>query len=112
MKFSVIGSKLRIDIISIRNLEPIVENFTGSNGIPYCHKYFIGYTTHGVGEESIGIAGTSNEYIQREVGDIRWCSIEDALKRIRPENPEKRDVLLRIDAILKHYCPLQIGDGT
>jgi len=97
------------DIISIRNLDPITENFTGSNGIPYCHKYFIGYTTHGIGEEPIIVAGNSNEYIQKEVGDIRWCSIQDALALIRPENPEKRDVLLRVNSLIKNYCPLQLG---
>jgi 8-oxo-dGTP pyrophosphatase MutT (NUDIX family) len=99
------------DILSIRNLEPIVENFTGSNGIPYCHKYFIGYANHGVGEEAVVTASSTNEHIQREVGDIRWCGFEEAMKLIRPENPEKRNVLLRVDTILKQYCPLQIGNG-
>lgn len=100
---------LEKEIIPIRNLEPITETFVGSNGIAYCHKYFIGYALHGVGEEKISVASTTNEYIQSEVGDIRWCPIEEALKRIRPENPEKRDVLLRVDAILKQFCPLQLG---
>lgn len=97
------------DIIPIRNLEPIVENFTGSNGIPYCHKYFIGYALHGIGEEPVAEASSTNEHIQREVGDIRWCVFNDAMNLIREENPEKRNVLLRVDTLLKHYCPLQIG---
>jgi 8-oxo-dGTP pyrophosphatase MutT (NUDIX family) len=100
------------DIVHIRNMEPITENFTGSNGIPYCHKYFIGYTFHGVGEDNVLSVVNTNEHIQREVGDIRWCSVEDALKLIRPENPEKRDVLLRVDSLLKVYCPLQLGPIT
>lgn len=97
------------DIIPIRNMDPIVENFTGSNGIPYCHKYFIGYAMHGVGEEAVSLASEKNEHIQREVGDIRWCTFDDAMKLIRPDNPEKRNVLLRVNNILKEYCPLQIG---
>jgi 8-oxo-dGTP pyrophosphatase MutT (NUDIX family) len=97
------------DIISIRNLEPIVENFTGSNGIPYCHKYFIGYTRHGVGEQAVAAASSTNEHIQREVGDIRWCNFDSAVKLIRPENPEKRNLLLRVQTILKQYCALQVG---
>ena len=100
---------LEKDIIPIRNMGPIVENFTGSNGIPYCHKYFIGYTLHGVGEEEVNSASRTNEHIQREVGDIRWCTFDDAMKLIRPDNPEKRNVLLRVNNILKEYCPLQIG---
>jgi 8-oxo-dGTP pyrophosphatase MutT (NUDIX family) len=97
------------DIVMIRNMDPITESFTGSNGIPYCHKYFIGYVLRGVGEESVSDAAITNEHIQREVGDMRWCSIDAALALIRPENPEKRDVLLRIDTILTQYCPLQLG---
>jgi 8-oxo-dGTP pyrophosphatase MutT (NUDIX family) len=94
------------DITIVRNLEPITENFTGSNGVPYTHKYFIAYALHGVGEETVPVAGTNNEHIQREVGDIQWCNIHKALELIRPENPEKRDVLLRVHTILKHYCPI------
>ena len=97
------------DMTLIRNMEPITETFTGSNGIPYCHKYFIGYTQHGVGEETVAAAGETNEHIQREVGDIRWCNIHDALTLIRPENQEKRDILLRVDTLLKQYCPLILG---
>jgi 8-oxo-dGTP pyrophosphatase MutT (NUDIX family) len=97
------------EITTIHNMEPISEMFTGSNGVQYCHKYFIAYTTHGVGEENIHTAAKTNEHIQREVGDIRWCSFDDAMTLIRKENPEKRDILLRVDKILKIACPLQIG---
>ena len=97
------------EIISIRNMDPITENFVGSNGVAYCHKYFIAFALHGVGEEKVVTASTTNEHIQSEVGDIRWFTLDDALKRIRPENPEKRDVLLRVDSILKNFCPLQLG---
>jgi 8-oxo-dGTP pyrophosphatase MutT (NUDIX family) len=93
----------------IQNMEPISETFTGSNGIQYCHKYFIAHTLHGVGEETIEVAGKKNEHIQREVGDMRWCSFDEALSLIRKENPEKRELLLRVDKILKTACPLQLG---
>ena len=96
-------------IITIDNIEPITEVFTGSNGIQYCHKYFIGYTLHGVGEEGVEKASATNEHIKREVGDIRWCSFEEALSLIRTENPEKRGVLLRVNALLKSFCALQTG---
>jgi 8-oxo-dGTP pyrophosphatase MutT (NUDIX family) len=96
-------------IICIDNMEPITEIFTGSNGIQYCHKYYIAYTCHGIGEESVESAAKTNEHIKREVGDIRWCSFDQAISLIRKENPEKRDVLLRVDTILKKYCPLQMS---
>jgi 8-oxo-dGTP pyrophosphatase MutT (NUDIX family) len=96
-------------IVPVQNMEPITEIFTGSNGIEYCHKYFIAYTLHGIGEESVAVASETNQHIQHEVGDIRWCSLEKALSLIRKDDPQKRDVLLRIDAVLKGFCPLQLG---
>jgi 8-oxo-dGTP pyrophosphatase MutT (NUDIX family) len=96
-------------IVIINNMDPITEIFTGSNNIQYCHKYYIGYTVHGIGEETVEAASKTNEHIKREVGDIRWCSLDAALSLIRKENPEKRDVLLRVDKILKKFCPLQLG---
>ena len=98
-------------ICTIDNMDPITEEFTGSNGIEYCHKYYLAYTTHGVGEESVEVAAKTNEHIKREVGDIRWCSFEEAMSLIRKENPEKREVLLRVDTILKKFCPLQLGSS-
>ena len=96
-------------IIPVQNIEPITELFTGSNGVEYCHKYFIACTLHGVGEESVASASATNEHIQHEVGDSRWCSLDEALSLIRKDDAQKRDVLLRIDAVLKGFCPLQLG---
>lgn len=96
-------------IVVIENMDPVTEVFTGSNGVQYCHKYYMGYTCHGIGEEGVDAAAKTNEHIKREVGDIRWCSFDDAVALIREENPEKRDVLLRVDKILKGFCPLQLG---
>lgn len=95
-------------IITIDNMDPVTEEFTGSNGIQYCHKYYIAYAPHGIGEETVEVAAKTNDHIKREVGDIRWCSFNDAVALIRPENPEKRQVLLRVDSILKRFCPLQL----
>lgn len=91
------------DLIPIRNLEPLREVFFGSNYIQYCHKYFVLYMPE---ERPIGVDPT-NEHMRREVGDIRWCSVEEALARIRPENVEKREILLRVSRLLRNYCPLK-----
>jgi len=95
-------------IVPIQNMEPITELFTGSNGIEYCHKYFIAHTVHGIGEESVATASLTNEHIQHEVGDIRWCNIDEALSLIRVDNSAKRNILLRVNNILKKFCPLQV----
>lgn len=96
------------DVIPIRNLEPIREVFFGSNHIQYCHKYFILY----VPDSDTPIQmDPANEHMRREVGDIRWCSLEDALALIRPENVEKRGVLLRVSGLLRNYCAF-LSRGT
>lgn len=91
------------DLVPIRNLEPFREVFFGSNHIQYCHKYFILYMPE---ERPIALDPT-NEHMRREVGDIRWCSVEEALRLIRPQNTEKREVLLRVARLLRSYCPLK-----
>ena len=97
------------ELILIRNMDPITESFVGSNGISYCHKYFIAYAPQGVGEESLDAASQANEHIKREVGDFKWLAIDKAVEKIRSTNTEKRAVLLRIHGLLKKYCPLCIG---
>jgi 8-oxo-dGTP pyrophosphatase MutT (NUDIX family) len=91
------------DLVPIKNLEPIRELFFGSNNIQYCHKYFVLYMP----EERPIALDPANEHMRREVGDIRWCSVEEGLRLIRPENTEKREVLNRVSRLLRNYCPLK-----
>lgn len=95
------------DVIPVKNMEAIRETFFGSNRIQYCHKYYILYVPPGVKEVAYD---PTNEHMKREIGDIRWCSLESALALIRHENVEKREVLLRVSRLLRNYCPFQIGD--
>jgi len=95
------------DIVPIRNMEPIRELFVGTNSIQYCHKYYLAYAPTGVGEESLDSAAAQNEHIKREVGRVQWLSYDDAMTQIRPDNIEKRQVLLRVHKLLQTYCPLR-----
>ena len=97
------------DVYPIRNMDPIVEIFHGTNNIQYSHKYYIVYTPAGIGEETVEIAAENNKHIKREVRQIRWFSYEDAITHIRPEHVEKRDLLLRVNKILQTYCPLALN---
>lgn len=99
---------LERDIVPIRNMEPIQEIFNGTNHIRYSHKYYIAYAPAGVGEETVALAAEKNSHIKREVGCIRWFSLDDAIKHIRPENEEKRQVLLRVHGLLQQFCPLAL----
>jgi 8-oxo-dGTP pyrophosphatase MutT (NUDIX family) len=91
----------------VENLEPIQESFFGSNHIHYCHKYRIVYV-----QESIVVSfENANEHMRREIGNLGWFTLEDALQKIRPENIEKKEVLLRAAMLLRNFCPLVLGAG-
>jgi hypothetical protein len=52
---------------------------------------------------------STNKIMSREIGDIRWCSLEVGSKLIRSDNVEKREMLLRVARLLRNYCPFQNG---
>lgn len=85
----------------IKNIEPLVESFYGDNGVNYCHKYLLAQMHPSVEFANID----SNPHMVREIGDIQWFSIDEALAHIRSENVEKRAVLLHVSGILRSYCP-------
>ena len=92
------------DVVAIQNIEPLIESFFGSNHVNYCHKYFIVWVP-----PSINIKFNSeNDHMRREIGDIQWLSLDQALARIRPENIEKKEVLLRAASLFRNLCPFPI----
>jgi 8-oxo-dGTP pyrophosphatase MutT (NUDIX family) len=71
--------------------EPLVEEYIGSNGICYRHRYWIAEAP-----ASLEVAMNPDNADQvREVSDVRWCSVDEAMELIRPYNQEKKAVLLR-----------------
>ena len=48
--------------------------------------------------------------MRREIGDIQWVSLEKGLSLIRPENIEKREVLLRAASLFRNLCPFPLGN--
>jgi 8-oxo-dGTP pyrophosphatase MutT (NUDIX family) len=91
------------DVLFVRNLEPISETFFGSNHIHYCHKYYIMFYNS---DKEVKY-DSSNSFMVQEIGDINWFTLEECLKKIRPENIEKKEVLLRASSMLRGYCPLR-----
>jgi 8-oxo-dGTP pyrophosphatase MutT (NUDIX family) len=92
------------DIIYIRNLEPISETFFGSNHIHYCHKYYL-FMYNSDKELKFD---KDNKFMTQEIGDLGWFSLEECMDKIRPENIEKKEVLLRASSLLRNYCPLRM----
>jgi 8-oxo-dGTP pyrophosphatase MutT (NUDIX family) len=96
---------LSSDIRIFENIEPIKESFFGSNNIHYRHVYFLAWVPRRV---NIGLK-PDNQTMMREVGNIKWFSIEDALHNIRSTNLEKREVLLRASSLLRNLSPIFVG---
>ncbi len=67
------------------------------------------YVPPGKGEQPFSAIHKENLHIRREIGDVRWCTVEEALQLIRPGNKEKKKVLLRASQLLTQFCPIRLG---
>ena len=92
----------RSEFTVIGNTHCISETFFGSNQVHYCHKYYLAVCP----PHTQVRWSSSNYYMTREIGAIEWCTLEEAIARIRPDNIEKREILLKAGKIMKNYCPI------
>jgi len=85
----------------MENILPVTEKFFGSNHVHYCHKYYIA-----VCYPDINVSmNYDNETMSKEIGDIKWLTHDQALAKIRPDNIEKREILLNVMKIMKNFLP-------
>jgi 8-oxo-dGTP pyrophosphatase MutT (NUDIX family) len=89
-----------IDII--QNMNPLEENFMGSNRVHYCHKYYIA-NCYATGELEVQ---KDNPHMAREIGNLQWFTLDEALSKIRPDNIEKREILLAVGRLMRNFCPV------
>ena len=85
------------DIRMIINIKPVQEVFTGSNYKSYKHKYFLGH---------IDNPKKPINFQKSEVSQLKWLSLEECLKVIRPYSFEKIEIIKKIDKILNKYSLL------
>ena len=86
----------------IKNMEPLEESFFGTNRVHYSHKYYLAICDN---DQDVSM-NMGNLHMSREIGDIVWFSLDEALTRIRTENVEKREILLRVESLLRNYMPV------
>ena len=96
----------RSDFTIIQNTYPISETFFGSNQVHYCHKYYIAICNKSIEVEM----NMDNPHMAREIGAIQWCSLDEASTKIRPDNVEKREILLKAGKIMRNFHPVQTND--
>lgn len=83
------------DINIIKNILAYEEIFTGSNLKSYKHKYYLGNLNKKTYDD--------NKYQKTEVSDMKWLSLEECLKHIRPYNKERIKIINNVDKILHKY---------
>ena len=97
---------LRQDFTVIQNTQPISETFFGSNQVHYCHKYYIAVCN----KSTEVVMNNNNPHMVREIGGIKWCSLDEAIVKIRPDNVEKREILLKAGKIMRNFYPVHTNE--
>ena len=87
----------RMSFEIIQNILPFEEIFTGSNYKSYKHKYYLAVNKLKVG---------NSNFQKSEVSDMKWMTLEETLKAIRPYGFEKIEIIKKIDKILNKYSLL------
>jgi len=75
--------------LSVLEGGPILEEYCGSNGISYRHRYWLAEAPSSL---EVRMDETNVDQ-RREISAVRWCSMEEAIALIRPYNKEKLVVL-------------------
>ena len=73
----------------LTNIEPIVENLIGTNGIKYRHIYYIGITYEDINPK----IEQSNVYQTEEIGGIGFFTYDESINLIRSYHINKKKIL-------------------
>lgn len=87
-------SKNKISII--QNILPYDEIFTGSNYKCYKHRYYVGFMNYSDTEKTVN-------FQKNEVSKCEWLPIDDCVRRIRPYNKERIEIIKSFENVLKEY---------
>jgi len=84
----------------INNVMPFSEICIGSNYKLYKHSYYIANMKQ---EAEDANTDDGKMFETQETSEVKWFTYEEAMKTIRPYNKEKKDILTRVDTMLKTY---------
>ena len=79
--------------IQIENMMPFEEIFLASNNKSYKHKYYLAFMP-----KNIDIL---DKFQVSEVSKIEWKNFDNCISSIRHYNSEKKDIIIKIDNLLK-----------
>ena len=70
----------------------LIEEYLGTNNIPYKQTYFVAACTSNTAAKT----QPHNHIMSREIGNIGWFTFEEAIARIRESNVQKRVVMTEL----------------
>ena len=80
------------DFILFENIEPLVEDLIGTNGLKYRHVYFIALLT-----TQVQPTRSDDNLTQRqEIGDIGLFGLDESIQKIRTYHTERRNILFSV----------------
>lgn len=77
------------DYILFGNIEPLVENLIGTNGLKYRHIYYVALLTTNTSPHRDENVATQRQ----EIGDIGLFDIDTSIQKIRNYHTERRNIL-------------------
>ena len=84
-------------VLRVLDMSPLLEEYKGSNGICYRHRYWLAEAAPTL---EVRMDATNLDQ-RREISDVRWCSMDQALALIRPYSKEKIAVLAAAATVAK-----------
>lgn len=82
-----------------KNVIPLIEEYTGINGVRYKHVYYIGHI-----EKDIDLYIDKNNKDQyTEIKKLEWCSKEDCINKIRNYDKHKKDIINKFFNFLENH---------
>tara|TARA_B100000214_G_C23912158_1_gene601852 strand:+ start:424 stop:1257 length:834 start_codon:yes stop_codon:yes gene_type:complete len=82
-----------------KNIIPIVEEYIGINQVRYKHVYYIG----NIPGRCDLVINKENKDQYTEIKDIKWCSEEESLEKIRDYDVNKKKVITNFFEYLRNH---------
>lgn len=80
------------DFILLKNIEPLVEEFFGTDGVKYRHIYYVAYSN----TNKVAVLDQANFSQSCEIGDIGYYTFSDVMKMIRTRYDDRRKLITRL----------------
>lgn len=87
------------DFYILSDIKPIQEVYTADNGITYRHIYYVAMASRAL---PVYIS-PFNRTLTSEIRKIAWCSLEQALARLRPYHDAKANILRTLEEALRRH---------